>query len=202
MKSKLTFRRFDYSEIKNTFSHFEFVSITIIAASKSNFDFYSLCFLTNFLLFNFFYFLSSSLLLFTTFSISLTFFLSFLFLSNLRILRTLINTLRTWKSSGLLDLVTQRLMILNDPYPSEVKYHTILFISCYFMGFIMIMCYSIYVCIKAALHIIHFIIWLMHLYNILNSISFFQSSFNFLRFILCFLSVRTNNAFTIFWLFP
>lgn len=33
---------------------------------------------------------------------------------------TLVNSLRTWNSSGLLDMVSERLAILNDPLPSEL----------------------------------------------------------------------------------
>lgn len=34
-------------------------------------------------------------------------------------LRTLVNSLRTWESSGLLDMVSERLALLNDPLPQE-----------------------------------------------------------------------------------
>ena len=33
---------------------------------------------------------------------------------------TLMNSLKTWNSSGLLDLVAEKLMILNDPYKNEI----------------------------------------------------------------------------------
>lgn len=33
--------------------------------------------------------------------------------------RTLLNTLRTWNSSGLLGMVAERVAVLNDPLPSE-----------------------------------------------------------------------------------
>lgn len=34
--------------------------------------------------------------------------------------RTLLNTMRSWQSSGLLDMVTEKIVILNDPIPQEV----------------------------------------------------------------------------------
>lgn len=33
--------------------------------------------------------------------------------------RTLVNSLRTWNSSGLLDMVSERVALLNDPLPAE-----------------------------------------------------------------------------------
>lgn len=33
---------------------------------------------------------------------------------------TLLNSMRSWKQSGLLDMVTERVAILNDPLPQEV----------------------------------------------------------------------------------
>jgi len=33
--------------------------------------------------------------------------------------RTLINSLRTWNTSGLLDMVAERVAVLNDPLPAE-----------------------------------------------------------------------------------
>ena len=39
---------------------------------------------------------------------------------NYRTPMTLLNTIRTWNSSGLLTMARERLMILNDPLPSEV----------------------------------------------------------------------------------
>ena len=33
--------------------------------------------------------------------------------------RTLVNSMRTWNSSGLLDMVSERVALLNDPFPSE-----------------------------------------------------------------------------------
>jgi hypothetical protein len=37
---------------------------------------------------------------------------------------TLVNTLRTWNSTGLLNMVSERLMILNDPFPQELAMAT------------------------------------------------------------------------------
>jgi hypothetical protein len=37
-----------------------------------------------------------------------------------RLCRTLLNSLRTWNSSGLLDLVDEKIMILNNPYSEEI----------------------------------------------------------------------------------
>lgn len=34
--------------------------------------------------------------------------------------RTLLNTLTTWKQSGLLSIVAERIAILNDPFPEEI----------------------------------------------------------------------------------
>ena len=39
---------------------------------------------------------------------------------NYRTPMTLLNTMRTWNSSGLLQMVRERIIILNDPLPSEV----------------------------------------------------------------------------------
>jgi hypothetical protein len=33
--------------------------------------------------------------------------------------RTFLNSLRTWRSSGLLDMVSEKVALLNDPYPQE-----------------------------------------------------------------------------------
>jgi hypothetical protein len=33
--------------------------------------------------------------------------------------RTLANTVRTWNSSGLLDMMSERVALLNDPLPQE-----------------------------------------------------------------------------------
>lgn len=33
--------------------------------------------------------------------------------------RTLANTVRTWNTSGLLDMVSERVALLNDPMPQE-----------------------------------------------------------------------------------
>ena len=39
---------------------------------------------------------------------------------NYRTPMTLLNTVRTWNASGLLSMARERLIVLNDPYPSEV----------------------------------------------------------------------------------
>lgn len=33
--------------------------------------------------------------------------------------RTLVNSMRSWKQSGLLDMVNEKIIILNDPIPEE-----------------------------------------------------------------------------------
>ena len=33
---------------------------------------------------------------------------------------TLVNSMRTWNSSGLLTLIKEKIIILNDPLPSEI----------------------------------------------------------------------------------
>lgn len=43
---------------------------------------------------------------------------------NYRAPRTLLNSLKTWNSSGLLSMVSERILILNDPYPSEISMAT------------------------------------------------------------------------------
>lgn len=35
------------------------------------------------------------------------------------VFRTLVNSMRTWKESGLLDMVHEKIIILNDPIPEE-----------------------------------------------------------------------------------
>ena len=134
LTSKLIFIKFNSykSERKNCFLHFDFILITIIFVSLSNYNFYRKKIIVDFLALSIFYYfcfhlsLQISFFSFNVFINLSSFQFFFIFILNLRTLRTLINTLRTWKSSGLLNLVSQRLMILNDPYPNEVKYHTML----------------------------------------------------------------------------
>jgi hypothetical protein len=35
------------------------------------------------------------------------------------VIRTLVNSMRSWKNSGLLDFVYEKVIILNDPLPQE-----------------------------------------------------------------------------------